>query len=383
MTTDINSKPFTEGTKIKLDIFRRCFREWYPVFVHDPYTKHLFVFDMFAGSGMDTQGVPGSPLILLEEAKGAEYQHCKALKSSSNAKQVFFLFNEYLKPKYEELTNNVQDFQNRCKKSHGCSECPIEKGIRTRNEDFQDLFADEKIDKILKNRNYGKFVLLDQYGIKQVTEEVFSKLVSFPKTDFIFFISSSTISRFKEFPAIQQYFDIKKMNFDDAQPKECHRLIKEYFEDLIPEGKDYYLHSFTIKKGSNYYGLIFGTSHSLGMEKFLKVCWDEDRLSGDSNCNIDNDYEEGSLFYDESETQKKVAVKQELRDAILDGTIKDNISGLKYALHRGCLPSIYVEVINDLKKQGKVDIIGTFNRKSVNIHKIKSDGNDYYRIKTL
>lgn len=267
--------------------------------------------------------------------------------------------------------------------SNFCSECPIKKGIRVRNEDFKELLADDKIDKILKNNIYGKFVLIDQYGIKQVTEEVFSNLISFPKTDFIFFISSSTINRFKEFPAIQQYFDIKKIKFDDAQPKECHRLIKEYFEDLIPLGKDYYLHSFTIKKGSNYYGLIFGTSHSLGMEKFLKVCWEEDRLSGDSNCNIDNDYEEGSLFYNESETQKKVTVKQELTDNILKGSITDNISGLKYALRRGCQPSIYVEVISDLKRKGKIDIIGAFNGKAANIHKIKPDGKDYYRIRII
>lgn len=383
MAKDINGNPFDEGTKIKLDIFRRCFREWYPVFIHDSYTKHLFVFDMFAGSGMDTIGVPGSPLILLEEAKGAECQHCTALKSSENGKQVVFVFNEFLKQKYEELSKRVLGFLDKCIESHSCNYCPIKKGIHTYNLDFKELFADKTIEEILKNKNYGKFVLLDQYGIKQVTEDIFTKLVTYPKTDFIFFISSSTINRFKDFRAIQQYFDIKKINFDEAQPKECHRLIKEYFEDMIPSGKEYYLHSFTIKKGSNYYGLIFGTSHSLGMEKFLKVCWDEDKLSGDSNCNIDNDYEEGSLFYDESQTQKKVAIKHELRDNILSGSIKDNISGLKFVLHRGCQPSIFVEVMKDLKKQGKVDISGSFNLKAANIHKIKPDGKDYYTIKTL
>lgn len=381
MTKDINSSPFDEGTKIKLDIFRRCFREWYPVFVHDLYTTHFFVFDMFAGSGMDTGGAHGSPLILLEEAKGAQCQYCKALKSSR--KKVSFIFNEILKSKYESLTNNVDSFQNKCMEAHSCSDCPIKEGIHTCNEDFQNLFADKKIDKIFKNKVYGKFVLLDLYGIKQVTEEVFSKLVDSPKTDFIFFISSSTITRFKELHSIKQYFDTNKMNFDDVQPKECHRLIKEYFENLIPNGKDYYLHSYTIKKGSNYYGLIFGTSHSLGMEKFLKVCWTEDPLSGDSNCNINNDYEEETLFYDESRTRKKDTVKQELKDKILSGNIRDNMSGLKYALHRGCQPSIFVEAIEELKEKGKVEIIGTFNEKAVNIHKIKTDSNDYYRIKTL
>lgn len=59
------------------------------------------------------------------------------------------------------------------------------------------------------------------------------------------------------------------------------------------------------------------------------------------------------------------------------------MSGLKYALHRGCQPSIFVEAIEELKEKGKVEIIGTFNEKAVNIHKIKTDSNDYYRIKTL
>lgn len=69
MTKDINSSPFDEGTKIKLDIFRRCFREWYPVFVHDLYTTHLFVFDMFAGSGMDTGGAQKQKVLNASIAK--------------------------------------------------------------------------------------------------------------------------------------------------------------------------------------------------------------------------------------------------------------------------------------------------------------------------
>ena len=29
MAKNINNKPFDEGTLLKLDIFRKCFREWY------------------------------------------------------------------------------------------------------------------------------------------------------------------------------------------------------------------------------------------------------------------------------------------------------------------------------------------------------------------
>lgn len=67
---DINSEPFPEATMLKLDIFRRCFREWFPVFVHHPSVESIYIYDMFAGSGTDSDGNPGSPLILLEEAVG-------------------------------------------------------------------------------------------------------------------------------------------------------------------------------------------------------------------------------------------------------------------------------------------------------------------------
>ena len=96
---DINKKPFHKATMLKLDIFRRCFREWFPVFVHHPNIKKIYIYDMFAGSGTDSLGNPGSPIILLEEARGDKCQHCKAIVK--NNKCVVFGFNE--KEKEKEL----------------------------------------------------------------------------------------------------------------------------------------------------------------------------------------------------------------------------------------------------------------------------------------
>ena len=70
MAEDINKKEFTEETKLKLEIFQECFREWYPVFIHHKSIHTVLIYDMFAGSGMDAKGNWGSPLILLNEAKG-------------------------------------------------------------------------------------------------------------------------------------------------------------------------------------------------------------------------------------------------------------------------------------------------------------------------
>ncbi len=369
MTEDINKKEFTEETKLKLELFQECFREWYPVFIHNKYIDALFIYDLFAGSGKDLKGNLGSPLILLQEARGEKGMHCKWL-SKQDSPQIVFGFNELLKDKKQELEKNINEFTHQCQKE--CNiKCPFEGHVHIANKDFLTLMRSKQLIANMSNERYAKFVLLDQYGFKQIDDEVFLKLISFPKTDFIFFIASSFIKRFSSHPSVTKYLHARKIDFSQNNPKECHRVITDYFRSLIPQDKEYYLHSFTIQKGANYYGLVFGTSHTLGMEKFLKVCWKHDALSGESNCNIDNDYEEGSLFYDINHTVKKESALTEIKNAILSGEITDNRLGLRYALKKGCLPSLYVEAITELKDANKVIINGKFNRQSANIHKVE------------
>ncbi|MDI5887668.1 hypothetical protein [Flavobacterium yafengii] len=95
MAKDINKSSFDYATKIKLEIFRESFKEWLPVFIHNPYVEKRFIYDFFAGSGMDSDMNYGSPLILLDEAKGQDLVHC----SKSDGKNIIFAFNEKRKVK--------------------------------------------------------------------------------------------------------------------------------------------------------------------------------------------------------------------------------------------------------------------------------------------
>ncbi len=128
---DINDKPFDEGTLLKLDIFRECFREWFPVFVHNPSISHIFIYDMFAGSGKDSLGNPGSPLILVQEARGDNKQHCNSISGNPN-KKVFFGFNEYDNNKRISLEAIIKEYQSTCQRS--CSiVCPYQKSMFYQN----------------------------------------------------------------------------------------------------------------------------------------------------------------------------------------------------------------------------------------------------------
>lgn len=93
MVKDINSKRFSEETRLKLDIFQDCFKEWLPVFIQQPYWRELYIYDFFAGSGYDAEGNPGSPMILLEETVSLQ----KSIVEKQ--KNVILTFNEYEKKK--------------------------------------------------------------------------------------------------------------------------------------------------------------------------------------------------------------------------------------------------------------------------------------------
>ena len=366
MAKDINNSVFDDATKLKLDIFGECFEEWLPVFNSDFYTNAVYVFDFFAGSGKDSNNELGSPLVLLNRAKGKERKYCLKAK-----KEIIFLFNESVKEKSAELKQNIIQYIEKCKHENKCSSCIYKYTVQ--NYKFQDIFLNPGIVDILNDKTLGKFVLLDQYGFKEINEDVFKQLISFPKTDFIFFISSSFINRLREHPNITKYIDTSKIPFDDIKPNEINRAIADYFRDLIPMGKEYYLHHFSIRKEKkgNYYGLIFGSNHTLGMEIFLKVCWKHDKYSGEANYNIDNNYEEGTLFHCPENNIKKNAVKDELKRLILLGKIKDNITGLKLAMEKGCEPKVFVEVIKELEKENRISFIGKKNYSSTNIHRVK------------
>ena len=347
------------------------------------FGANYIYYDFFAGSGYDADGAPGSPIILLEEAMGEKSKHCNSIKNSGKA--VTFIFNEHeptkRQSKFEELKINIEKHTRKCKEDNNCAHCCFKTNIT--NMDFGKEFkTDINIKAILNNTNNGKFVILDQYGFTQVDAEVFTTLVNAPRTDFIFFISSSFLKRFEEHPVSKKFIGDGNLSFDESKPEECHQIIVKYFESIIPSNKEYYLNHFTIKKGGNYYGLIFGTAHTLGMEKFQRVCWNIDPRAGESNCNIQNDFEANTLF-GQLETNKIHGVKEQLTKEILSGNIKDNIKGLKRALSLRCLPSIFTETIKDLEKKKIIERLGCKSYRSTDIHRIKENQADYYKINIL
>ncbi len=321
--TDFHAEPFDEGTKTKLALFEAYLREWLPPFVmRPPLPAPIKIVDFFAGPGRDSADQPGSPLIAWREIEGqAEQLRTKARPP------VRLILNEKVRSKYRRLKSLMDEL----------AIPPTVCDWTVENLEFEKAF-ERFLPELLSGNN---FLFLDQSGMKFITPEVLTRIVELPSTDFLFFIASSSIRRFADQPAFRTYLDLSKKNFSATSFSDTHRNIVAYYRSLIPAERKYYLAPFSLKKRSNLYGLIFGSQHPFGIEKFLQVCWRIDPHTGEANFDIDADRpdrEQPSLFSDMDRAGKGVDFEQRLKRRILTGEIVDDRSVYLASLEEGFLP---------------------------------------------
>jgi len=366
MKKDIHSKPFDDGTTVKLELFKLYLRSWLPVFV-ERKDKRIEVHDFFAGEGTDSQGNWGSPLIILDELKS----YCSKL--IANNTDLLVQFNDASKKKVIHLQINANEKLKACTEQIKYGFCKYDGGkincpfiIEYNNEDFAHLFS-EKFVQFTQSQSIPRFIFLDQYGIKQINTLVFDQLTSLKQTDFMFFISSSHIMRFKEVPEFQKYIDIQKLEFSDKRPSECHRVIYNYYKSFLG-GKNYFLGQFSIKKNSNYYGIIFGSNNHLGLKKFLDAAWKIDPHTGETNHDIDGDpirYGQTTmdLFGTGSQDQikKLVVFENELIKFLENPQSNGNI--YRFALEKGISIAKTNEILRSLENRSFLTFTGPERRK--------------------
>jgi three-Cys-motif partner protein len=344
MAKDFHAEPFDRETKLKLEIFRGYIREWLPVFLARRTFKAITLYDFFAGPGRDIEGEKGSPLIIIDEVK-AYLNNPSTVKAQDV--EIKLYFNDDDTSKYLTLREAIE--------KDGITRFFR---VEVENKDFTAAFND-KFPAISASET-ANLVILDQCGIKHITQDVFKKLMACRATDILFFISSATVKRFTGENCIDQYLPgISKEQIDNLDAGHIHRFVcNEYYRKLVPTGKDYYLSSFSIKKDSNVYGLIFGSGSLYGLEKFLRVCWAIDPKTGEANYNIDKDdfRDEESLFKELNVIHKKEEFQRNLIAEIKKGG-KTNNDIYKYCLENGFLPTHVNDIFKKLQKEGKLQVL--------------------------
>ena len=340
-TKEFHNTPFDEGTKCKLELYQNYLRGWLPVFINTLSIERIQVFDFFAGPGTDVNGTYGSPLLAAKEIRDA----IDTSKEKINRTILFDLFLNELEPKRFSLLQQT---------ALNIRQMLPEVTVHETNQAFATLFP-----QYLPKMNAAKtanFIFMDQFGLKEITEDIFKELVALQKTDFMFFLAASTANRFKDIEDVAKYLppltqeERNQMNGDNA----LQILSKAYRHSWLPEPirSSYFLGDFSIKKGVNVYGLIFGSKHPLGIEKFLRAAWP---LGGFANFDIGHDgYMLGEpTLFDENPIPSRIIKFQEKLEAFLRTKPKVNNKCL-YAigLINGMLPQFIRPVVRKLREEG-------------------------------
>lgn len=363
MVQRFHESEFDTGTQIKLAIFRGYIREWIPVFLKQRKTGHVQdsvnFFDFFAGSGTDVEGNPGSALILRDELK----LFCDT-QSNTNAGRTGITL--YFNDKDETCVSRLKKHLDENDCSKGC--CKRFYSSLPFDQAFSKALA------VMQQRGNANLVIMDQFGFKEVTPDVINRLAQCGTTDILFYITSSNIRRFASVPAIQKYCQVSESELASSDHKSIHRYICDYFRSRLQDGTDFHLAPFSIKKGSNIYGVIFGSGSLRGLAKFLKVAWSLDPKTGEANYNIDRDpaYEGGAFLFPGMEIHSKmdnffheiehfIQGKAEFTNAPLP---VNNASLYRFTLERGFLPKHAGVHLRALQKEGRLEVFDLQSRKS-------------------
>jgi hypothetical protein len=324
---DLHNKPFDEGTKTKLEIYRSYVRAWLQVFLHASAFrgKPLQFFDFFCGPGEDSTGEPGSPLILINE------QLLERPKIAQRGHSIRIFFNDQDVAKIDNLKRL-------------CSTKSVPWQPRFESLDFAEAFK-----KVKSEIGMGpSLVFIDQSGIKHITRNVFNVLTQAGTTDFIFFTASSFKWRFGDLLAPEIDFP-ENVSYTDV-----HRVLADKYREWAPRGM--FIGHFSIKKKSNIYGLVFGSHHWRGMQKFLEVVWKLDPACGEADYELEADTAQGEMYFEQGKTgfkKRKVEVFQaQLSELIADRTLTTDKAVFLHCLTNGFLPRVSKDVYMRLRDGG-------------------------------
>lgn len=334
---------FDAGTDVKLEIYQRYITSWLPTFATQKKSwkfDHIRIFDFFSGPGMDAEGNLGSPLIALQVA--IQY----AQLAESNGYNIYLYFSDKSRKNVRQLQERISTYN-----------IPFNVVVDTSHGPFKHKLR-ERLPDTFRSAN---LLFIDQFGLKEMTPNVFDCIQGLKGTDLLFFISSWHAARFNQLNVVRKYIDatdyLRDSTFNDS-----HRNVCAYFRSLIPGSNPYYVAPFSIKKRSSVHGLIFGSSHYKGLLKFLQVCWSADPETGDSNWDIDDDrlpQAGDTLDMFKTESNKVVRFKEHLRELIELGVFQSDRSIFYHTLEMGFLPTVHAKpVLKELIDDRRIAIDG-------------------------
>ncbi len=345
-TKNIHDKPFDQSTLAKLTIFENYAQAWIAIWTMRGFSP-IHIFDLFAGPGYDSQHTAGCPIRLLDklnerirdiEQKGVTVVlHLNEFEPGKGRQENFALLkaavSEFLRS-YPRLSARVQ--------------------ISIYNEDFRTLFP-----KLLPlMQQYPALVLLDQNGIKFLSPDYLHEFTAMRQTDFLYFAAASYFRRFAKEEEFMKYVALDAERLSQVPYRLIHREVVQQIRDSLPNETDLRLYPFSLIKGANIYGVIFGATHPLAVDRFLDLAWKLDPRSGDANFDIENEEAKTQRNLFEPNLTKRESFGSTMEQKVLNSEIVTNKEALDFCYSEGHPAAHGLEVLRQLKKKGLVTYEG-------------------------
>ncbi|MDA3905408.1 MAG: hypothetical protein PF484_04960 [Bacteroidales bacterium] len=154
-----------------------------------------------------------------------------------------------------------------------------------------------------------------------------------------------------------------------------HRLVLNSYRSLIPLESELMIFPFSIKKGANIYGIIFGSKHIRGVEKFLNIAWDKNKINGEADYDIDDDETKAQLLlnFDSPEKSKQPtkieAFQYELEKFLKRKKVVNNRDIYYFTFAHGHIARHTREKLKELKNRNLINYKGASKISWESIHK--------------
>lgn len=361
---NINSEPFDDSTLAKLDIYEDYAEAWIPTFVMSGY-KQIAIFDLFAGSGYDSTGVPGSPIRILGQIqKFIEHIFSKGTR-------ITLYLNEFESKKFLELRESCEAYLDK----YGNMRRAVK--IEYSSEDF-DIAFNRLLPTISK---LPSLVYLDQYGVKFLANKYVLALEETNTTDFLYFVSSSHFLRFGNTEEFKKHFAFDVESAKKEPYKFIHRNLLKQLKDILPESSELKLYPFSLRKGVNIHGIVFGAKSIRAIDKFLDIAWRRAPTNGDANFDIEDEEKRDQLDLFVGRRLSKIEVfNLSLQEYVKKNKIVNNKDIFYFTLAAGHPRQHAANLLRKLKSEKKVDYQGVSPK--IDFKYVKDD-KDIVQIKWL
>lgn len=325
-----------QHTEEKLTVYREYLKNYLYVMCNAKQYSRIFVWEPFAGGGLDENREAGSALISSGIIDGFRKEHPET--------DIRLFLNELDKTKCQSLkksTGKYQDF------------------VSVYNFEAEEFLSQvhSELKKISRNRNLYNLFFIDPYGYTQYSQENLSNLLNLKNSDYLIFVPTIFIYRFKNAennPARKFVLDwgIQESILEDT--KNIETFAEKLKKKLKEKAQAEFTYQYRLKNKQvpyNIFHLFFVTKHIKGAEKFLeaknKVKEKIEKLENQLS------------FLDLAESE----IENQLQKILSKGITNREL--FQEVIKIGCLPKEINPILRRLedKKQLKIEAHGEFKRR--------------------